>query len=81
MGEYEASVQLPSESSPVLRLTTTLKTTAPILFPYWPRDIVSLDDDGEVYDEADRYPFGSAFFSPGVKPERSSIPTKPDRAG
>jgi hypothetical protein len=49
MGEYEVSLQLPVEDNRVLRLTTTLKTTAPVLFPYWPRDIVSLDDDGEVY--------------------------------
>jgi hypothetical protein len=43
MGEYEGgNVQLPTENNPVLRLTTTLKTAAPVLFPYWPRDIVSL---------------------------------------
>jgi len=42
MGEYEAIVQLPSGENPVLRLMTTLKTAAPILFPYWPRDIVPL---------------------------------------
>jgi hypothetical protein len=65
MGEYEASVQLPSESSPVLRLTTTLKTTAPILFPYWPRDIVSLDDDGEVYVKQTGTRSGQLFFRQG----------------
>lgn len=42
LGEYEAIAQLPADDSPVLRLTTTLKTAAPILFPYWPRDIVPL---------------------------------------
>eukprot|EP01037_Dinobryon_pediforme_P007475 gene7475-7539_t len=42
MGEYEAVVTLPTEKSPVIRLTTTLKTVAPLLFPYWPRDIVFL---------------------------------------
>jgi hypothetical protein len=42
MGEYESVVQLPAQNNPVLRLTTTLKAAAPILFPYWPRDIVPL---------------------------------------
>lgn len=42
MGEYEAVVRLPAGEIPVLRLTTTLKTAAPVLFPYWPRDIVPL---------------------------------------
>lgn len=46
MGEYEAIVQLPAESNPVLRLTTTLEAAAPILFPYWPRDIVPLGAAG-----------------------------------
>jgi hypothetical protein len=46
MGDYEAVVQLPDGENPVLRLTTTLKTVAPILFPYWPRDIVPLGASG-----------------------------------
>lgn len=46
MGEYEAVVQLPTGENPVLRLTTTLKTVAPLLFPYWPRDIVPLGAKG-----------------------------------
>lgn len=46
IGEYEAVVRLPGQSNPVLRLTTTLKAAAPILFPYWPRDIVPLGAAG-----------------------------------
>jgi hypothetical protein len=46
MGEYKAVVRLPSAENPVLRLTTTLKTAAPVLFPYWPRDIVPLGAAG-----------------------------------
>jgi hypothetical protein len=42
IGDYEAVVTLPVAENPVFRLTTTLKTAAPILFPYWPRDIVVL---------------------------------------
>lgn len=46
MGEYEAVLQLPTEEAAVLRLTTTLTTAAPLLFPYWPRDIVPLGAAG-----------------------------------
>jgi hypothetical protein len=47
MGEYEAVVCLPDDQNePVLRLTTTLTTAAPLLFPYWPRDIVPLGASG-----------------------------------
>jgi hypothetical protein len=46
MGEYEAIVRLPGQNNPVLRLTTTLKAAAPVLFPYWPRDIVPLGAAG-----------------------------------
>jgi hypothetical protein len=47
MGAYEAVVCLPEDQhEPVLRLTTTLKTAAPLLFPYWPRDIAPLGAAG-----------------------------------
>ncbi|MBE9663179.1 hypothetical protein [Mucilaginibacter myungsuensis] len=47
IGEQECVVDLPdAEAIPVLRLTTTLKPTAPLLFPYWPRDIVVLGAAG-----------------------------------
>ncbi|SDE95577.1 hypothetical protein SAMN05216464_11165 [Mucilaginibacter pineti] len=42
IGKYEVTVELPNETCPVLRYTTTLTTAAPLLFPFWPRDIVPL---------------------------------------
>jgi hypothetical protein len=42
MGDYESVVQLPGTENQALRLTTTLKTAAAVLFPYWPRDIIPL---------------------------------------
>lgn len=45
IGEYESTLTLPGEN-PVIRLTTQLKTSAPLLFPYWPRDIVVLGAAG-----------------------------------
>jgi hypothetical protein len=65
MGEYEVSLQLPHENNPVLRLTTTLKTAAPLLFPYWPRDIVPLDAEGEVYVKQTGSRSGQLFFRQG----------------
>jgi hypothetical protein len=65
MGEYESVVQLPSENNPVLHLATTLTTTVGLLFPYWPRDIVSLDDDGEVYVKQTGSRSGQLFFRQG----------------
>ena len=47
MGDYESVLTLPAGDVPVLRLTTTLKTSSSILFPYWPRDIVPLDAAGK----------------------------------
>jgi hypothetical protein len=35
-------MQFPAADEVVIRLTTTLKTTTAVLFPYWPRDIVPL---------------------------------------
>ncbi|MDO3628604.1 hypothetical protein [Mucilaginibacter sp. BT774] len=46
MGNYKIMVQWPSRDNPVLRLTTTLEASAPLLFPYWPRDIVPLGAAG-----------------------------------
>jgi hypothetical protein len=65
MGEYESILQLPAEDNPVLRLTTTLKTAAPVLFPYWPRDIVPLDEDGEIYVKQVGTRSGQLFFRQG----------------
>jgi hypothetical protein len=42
MGAYDVVIRLPAQDSPALRLTTTLKPEAAVLFPYWPRDIVPL---------------------------------------
>lgn len=41
-GKYQVNIQLPTADQPVLRYTTTLTPSAPLLFPYWPRDIVPL---------------------------------------
>src|SRR6201996_4625361 len=42
LGEYNVAVSLPPGEMPVLQLTTSLKTAAPLLFPFWPRDIIPL---------------------------------------
>jgi hypothetical protein len=45
MGKQQISIQLPHQKQPVLHYTTTLIPAAPLLFPYWPRDIVPLGAD------------------------------------
>lgn len=46
IGDYETVLGLPGGDTPVLRLKTTLIPAAPVLFPYWPRDIVPLGAAG-----------------------------------
>jgi hypothetical protein len=46
IGHYKIDVQLPGSESPVFRYTTTLTPVAPLLFPFWPRDIVPLGAAG-----------------------------------
>lgn len=46
IGNYTIDIQLPTTAQPVLRYTTTLIPSAPLLFPYWPRDIVPLGAAG-----------------------------------
>ncbi|MBD1386701.1 hypothetical protein IDJ75_15565 [Mucilaginibacter rigui] len=49
IGDYEVTCVLPKSETPVLRLTTTLMPATPMLFPYWPRDIVPIGlPQGEV---------------------------------
>lgn len=53
MGDYKIVVNLPSGETTVLHLTTTLTTAAPLLFPFWPRDIVPLGAPGYNLAEGD----------------------------
>jgi hypothetical protein len=46
IGNYEVTLQLPEEDIPVLHFTSSLTPSAPLLFPYWPRDIVVLGTAG-----------------------------------
>jgi hypothetical protein len=54
------------EDNAVMRLTTALTTSALLLFPYWPRDIVPLSAkqpaDGEVYVKQVGTRSGQLFF-------------------
>lgn len=46
LGEYELLIDLPEKEQTVLHHKTTLTPAAPLLFPYWPRDIVPLGAAG-----------------------------------
>ena len=40
MGKYEVMLQFPDKHKPIIRYTTTLTATEPLLVPFWPRDMV-----------------------------------------
>ena len=42
IGDYEVVIDLPEKEQTILHCRTTLKPSAALLFPYWPRDIVPL---------------------------------------
>ena len=46
LGDYELLIDLPQKEQPVLHHKITLTPAAPLLFPYWPRDIVPLGAAG-----------------------------------
>ena len=46
MGTFEVRLQFPEKEQPFLRYTTILKPAAPLLFPFWPRDMVICGEAG-----------------------------------
>ena len=42
IGNYQIVLYLPKPQEKVIRLTTKLTASAPLLFPFWPRDIIPL---------------------------------------
>lgn len=46
IGKYESCINLSGDERSVLRYQTSLTPSAPLLFPYWPRDIVQLGSSG-----------------------------------
>lgn len=47
IGSYKVSLRLTNDEIPVIRCTTTLAPTLPLLIPYWPRDIVILPTENQ----------------------------------
>ncbi|WP_299495822.1 hypothetical protein, partial [Mucilaginibacter sp.] len=46
IGDYTVKLDFPDRETPVIRYTTTLKPSAPLFIPFWPRDIIPLNKDG-----------------------------------
>lgn len=46
MGDYEIIIELPNENRKTLRYKSTITPAAPLLFPFWPRDIIPLGAKG-----------------------------------
>jgi hypothetical protein len=79
IGKYEVVLQLPTDEQPVLRYTTTLTPAAPLLFPFWPRDIVPLGAEsseilalGEVHVKQVGTRSGQLYFSL-TRPQAGSV--------
>ena len=47
-GDYEVRLEFPAGDKALFRYTTTLKTAAPLLVPFWPRDMVCSGEKGTV---------------------------------
>lgn len=45
-GEFEIEVQFPEEDKPVLRYTVRFQAAAPTAIPFWPRDILIIEENG-----------------------------------
>ena len=52
IGYYQVNLQFPDEEKPIIRYTTTFKGNAPLLVPFWPRDMVITGPDDSVKDTA-----------------------------
>jgi len=69
IGKYRVIIQLPTDAQPVLRYTTMLTAAAPLLFPFWPRDIVPLGSTadhlatGNIYVKQVGTRSGQLYFS------------------
>jgi len=57
MGDYTVSVQFPDANN-VFRYTTTITPHAPLLMPFWPRDVIPLNKDGN-----DAQPQGEVYVN------------------
>lgn len=58
LGQYQVSVNI----SPVLRITTVLQPAAPLIFPYWPRDIMPLGP-GDLWVQQTGTRSGQLYFT------------------
>jgi hypothetical protein len=46
IGIFKVQLNFPDAEHPIFRYTTSLKASAPLLVPFWPRDMVILGKDG-----------------------------------
>ncbi|MDP9079663.1 MAG: hypothetical protein M3O71_19725 [Bacteroidota bacterium] len=79
LGDYELLIDLPTKEQTVMHCRTTLKPSAALLFPYWPRDIVPLGAassdvlaDGEIKVSQVGTRSGQLYFSL-TRPKAGSV--------
>ncbi|GAB3934703.1 hypothetical protein [Mucilaginibacter myungsuensis] len=73
LGKFDVKVILPTEQASMLRYTVTLTPTEGTLFPYWPRDILPLDNaEGEIWLKQVGTRSGQLYFTT-TKPQKAAI--------
>jgi hypothetical protein len=56
IGRFKVTIQFPDREQPIIRYTTTFTPAAPLLMPYWPRDmIITGPDDSDMATEGTIY--------------------------
>jgi len=60
MGNFKVKVQFPDAEQSLIRITTLLKPSEPLLMPFWPRDMIITGNNGE-----DKMPQGEVHISQG----------------
>lgn len=58
IGHFQVELQFPDEDKAIIRYTTTFKADAPLLVPFWPRDMVITGPD-----ESDKDPEGTIYVT------------------
>ncbi|NNU33159.1 hypothetical protein HK413_01370 [Mucilaginibacter sp. S1162] len=48
IGDYTIKINFSDQQTPVFSYTTTLTPATPLFIPFWPRDIIPLNNDGKT---------------------------------
>src|ERR1044071_128920 len=79
IGSFRVLAEFSGKDQPLLHCTTTLNPVAPLLIPFWPRDVIPLgkeddlsESEGVIYSKQVKARSGLAYFSL-TKPKRGTV--------